>query len=238
MLMGQYKLLVEQSVDIAASSSRIIMWSSILLLLVVVVASQVNAKCRVGHALTASQKQAILNAHNDARRKATARSGAAANMFELKWNDNLAKRAQDWANDCKRGHRYQDSCTGTHLGQNLYYSYNSRYTSSAASTMDVTMAVASWDGEKKDYTYSSLSCAAGKVCGHHTQVVWANSKEIGCGIKYCPNGITNLSWPSGVVIACNYDPPGNYYGQKPYNTGAAGSQCRNGKTSDGKLCKH
>jgi len=60
-----------------------------------------------------------------------------------------------------------------------------------------------------DYTYSTNSCASGKVCGHYTQVVWKNSTKIGCAGVVCSNG-------GGIIYGCNYDPPGNYSGQKPY----------------------
>ena len=75
-------------------------------------------------------------------------------------------------------------------------------------------AVDAWDNEKPDYTLSTNTCAAGKVCGHYTQVVWANSLKVGCGYTSCANGAK--------IISCNYDPPGNYIGQRPY-TQSSGS---------------
>jgi pathogenesis-related protein 1 len=42
-------------------------------------------------------------------------------------------------------------------------------------------------------------------------VVWRGSNEIGCGVSSCPLfGTTGLLW------VCNYDPPGNIIGQRPY----------------------
>ncbi|KAK6240534.1 hypothetical protein SCA6_005923 [Theobroma cacao] len=46
------------------------------------------------------------------------------------------------------------------------------------------------------------------VCGHYTQVVWRNSVRLGCAKVRCSNG--------GTFIGCNYDPPGNFGGEKPY----------------------
>lgn len=40
--------------------------------------------------------------------------------------------------------------------------------------------------------------------GHFTQLVWKNSKYIGCGY---------ISQASGTYLACEYDPPGNYEDQ-------------------------
>ncbi|KAK2987450.1 hypothetical protein RJ640_018587 [Escallonia rubra] len=69
-------------------------------------------------------------------------------------------------------------------------------------------AVDLWVGEKQYYDYNSNSCASGKVCGHYTQVVWRKSARVGCARVRCNNGW----W----FITCNYDPPGNYVGQRPY----------------------
>ncbi|CAB4290778.1 unnamed protein product [Prunus armeniaca] len=71
-------------------------------------------------------------------------------------------------------------------------------------------AVDMWLVEKADYNYDSNSCADGKVCGHYTQVVWRNTARVGCAKVRCNSG--------GTFIGCNYDPPGNYVGQKPYNS--------------------
>ncbi|CAH1441532.1 unnamed protein product [Lactuca virosa] len=47
-----------------------------------------------------------------------------------------------------------------------------------------------------------------KMCGHYTQVVWRNSVRLGCARVQCNND----AW----FVTCNYDPPGNYVGEKPY----------------------
>ncbi|OON18695.1 hypothetical protein X801_05448 [Opisthorchis viverrini] len=43
-------------------------------------------------------------------------------------------------------------------------------------------------------------------------MVWAGSTRLGCGVKHCPKNGTTL-------YVCNYKPPGNYRGQKPYTAG-------------------
>ncbi|XP_012072761.2 pathogenesis-related protein 1 [Jatropha curcas] len=69
-------------------------------------------------------------------------------------------------------------------------------------------AVKMWVDEKTYYDYNSNSCAPGRVCGHYTQVVWRESVRLGCAKVTCTNG--------GTFIGCNYDPPGNYIGKRPY----------------------
>ena len=49
------------------------------------------------------------------------------------------------------------------------------------------------------------------VCGHYTQIVWKNTERIGCGKATSrQNGLFTVYW------VCQYDPSGNYVGQKPY----------------------
>ena len=69
-------------------------------------------------------------------------------------------------------------------------------------------AVSSWASEAADYDYASNTCAG--VCGHYTQVVWATSTKLGCGVSTCPGLIY------GHTIVCDYAPGGNISGQRPY----------------------
>ncbi|KAK4254085.1 hypothetical protein QN277_009514 [Acacia crassicarpa] len=78
----------------------------------------------------------------------------------------------------------------------------------SSGNMSGAAAVKLWVNEKAYYDYSSNSCAAGKQCGHYTQVVWKNTIRVGCAKVRCNNG--------GTFISCNYDPPGNYVGRRPY----------------------
>ncbi|CBI25103.3 unnamed protein product, partial [Vitis vinifera] len=43
---------------------------------------------------------------------------------------------------------------------------------------------------------------------HYTQVIWRNSLRLGCARAQCNSG--------GWFVTCNYDPPGNYVGQRPF----------------------
>ncbi|CAA7393772.1 unnamed protein product [Spirodela intermedia] len=71
-----------------------------------------------------------------------------------------------------------------------------------------TVAVQAWVGEKQYYNYVSNTCATGKVCSHYTQVVWNVSINLGCARVTCNSG--------SVIVICNYDPPGNFPGVRPY----------------------
>ncbi|KAG9134878.1 hypothetical protein Leryth_001210 [Lithospermum erythrorhizon] len=66
-----------------------------------------------------------------------------------------------------------------------------------------------WVDEKKLYNYETNSCNPGQDCGHYTQIVWKNTLKVGCGKTVCVSG-------KGVFMVCEYDPPGNYVGERPY----------------------
>ncbi|XWS40348.1 hypothetical protein CRYUN_Cryun18bG0133300 [Craigia yunnanensis] len=134
-------------------------------------------------------QQDYLNAHNTAR--------AAVGVGPMTWDDTVAAYAQNYANqrsgDCNLVH------SNGPYGENLAWS---------SGDLSGTDAVTMWVNEKADYNYDSNSCGPGKVCGHYTQVVWRDSVRLGCAKVRCSNG--------GTFIGCNYDPPGNFIGQKPY----------------------
>ncbi|EMS67474.1 Pathogenesis-related protein PRB1-3 [Triticum urartu] len=65
--------------------------------------------------------------------------------------------------------------------------------------------------QKRNYHLNTNTCDAGKVCGHYTQVVWRKSTRIGCARVVCAGN-------RGVFITCNYNPPGNFNGERPFLT--------------------
>ena len=77
--------------------------------------------------------------------------------------------------------------------------------------------VTAWASEVADYDYASNTCAPGKQCGHYTQIVWASTLHAGCAHQVCnsnsPFGSANPNWDFWV---CDYEPPGNFVGQRPY----------------------
>lgn len=141
--------------------------------------------------VTDEEKQMILDRHAHWR--------AQVGLGKLEWSDQMALLADDWARqlakeDCAFKHRPNNN-----YGENLFYGTAGYYT--AADAVDA------WGEEKSDYNYNSNKCKPGKMCGHYTQIVWKNTAKVGCAKVVC-NG--NVIW------VCNYDPPGNWVGEKPY----------------------
>ncbi|TPP65506.1 GLIPR1 protein 1 [Fasciola gigantica] len=72
-----------------------------------------------------------------------------------------------------------------------------------------------WFDEHADYDFSSGNCRSG-MCGHYTQLVWASTTHVGCGVRDCG---FNANFPYGLSIVCNYGPGGNMIGELPYEQG-------------------
>lgn len=133
----------------------------------------------------------MAEAHNVYRKK--------TGVPDLVWDDAVAKYAQQWADNLK-----SKGCDMQHRSPNKY-GENLAWASGMA--LDPQKVVKMWYDEVNDYNYAKNTCKPGKMCGHYTQVVWKNSTKVGCGMAKC--GSTEI-W------VCNYNPPGNYVGQKPY----------------------
>ena len=139
----------------------------------------------------------MLAAHNEAR--ANVSPPATPPMPPLTWSQQVADTAQAHANKCK----FQHSSNNPY-GENIF---------ATSGTATPTSVVESWVSEVKDYNYGSNSCS--KVCGHYTQVVWAKTTKLGCAVAKCTQN-SPLGGGAWELWVCNYDPPGNYSGQKPY----------------------
>lgn len=138
----------------------------------------------------------LLTEHNRVR--------ADVGVGKLVWSNKLGRYAQAWANHlaattCQMAHRPKKGKWKEYYGENLFIG--------TAGFYSVREAVLAWESEKADYHYGTFTGKSYKPIGHYTQVVWKGSSKLGCGQALC-NG--------NLIVACNYDPPGNYLGEKPY----------------------
>ncbi len=126
----------------------------------------------------------------------------------LEWSPELAEMAREWANVlAKEGSRLRHS-NRKDVGENLFFASAKVWSDGRRETQNVTESEVadSWGSEKTNYDYSENDCSG--VCGHYTQIVWENTKEVGCAAA--------LSDDKSQVWVCNYRPPGNIHGRKPY----------------------
>jgi len=120
------------------------------------------------------------------------------------WSDEIAHYSMAWAehlaqSGCSMKHRPRSGKWKQQYGENIFIGTAGYY--------GMADAVIAWESEKKDYKYGPIDEKTWHPAGHYTQVVWRSTKTIGCGKSLC-NG--------NMIVVCNYDPPGNYLGEKPY----------------------
>ncbi|MGH1343561.1 MAG: CAP domain-containing protein [Nannocystales bacterium] len=140
--------------------------------------------------LSQDEVRNLVRVHNEAR--------AAVGAPPLAWSSTVAATAEAWAGElASRGCDLEHS-TGGPYGENLYWS---------SAPQSPQAVVGSWTDEAAHYNARKNRCARGEVCGHYTQVVWADSRNVGCAMASCG---------TAQVWVCNYDPPGNFVGQRPF----------------------
>ncbi|NXP29560.1 GLIP1 protein, partial [Scytalopus superciliaris] len=168
-----------------------------------------------------------VRAHNMFRSKV---NPAASNMFRMSWDTALAKAAKAWAKKCKFEHNINLEMPGKMhptfplVGENIW--------TGTATIFSVDTAVSDWFDEVSSYDFSTNRCT--DMCGHYTQVVWAESYKVGCAVHFC-HTVEHFSQVSKAAhFVCNYGPKGNYP-RKPYKSGQPCSGCSNEKCID-KLC--
>lgn len=117
----------------------------------------------------------------------------------LVWSDSLAHSAQAYAEHLASTGQFQHA--STKYGENLFASTH---------RVGYLEAIYSWYHEKSQYDHATNHCQG--VCGHYTQMIWKESRALGCGrATYRAGGFTG-----GTIIVCRYDPVGNYVGERPY----------------------
>jgi uncharacterized protein YkwD len=129
----------------------------------------------------------MLEAHNTVRER--------VGVAPLRWSARLEKSAQDWAEALVSRNQFAHR-PNLKYGQNLFMS---------TAPQSAESVVKAWAAEARDYDYRTNRCHG--MCAHYTQVVWAGTREVGCG---------EGRGPRREVWVCEYDPPGNWVGRRPY----------------------
>ncbi|EFX62063.1 hypothetical protein DAPPUDRAFT_310405 [Daphnia pulex] len=180
--------------------------------------------------VTATDKTLILDLHNKMRRqvaKGLEKRGpqpAAANMREMSWDDELALMAQTHAQQCVFTHDVDRSVARFKVGQNLAI----QFSTVEMKKSNWTSMIQSWYDEVKTMPASyvaSFPSSPTVVIGHYTQMVWAKTFKIGCGIVSYYDTKFQSSYPYKLFYVCNYGEAGNYLGTPVYKTGTAASAC-------------
>ena len=145
----------------------------------------------------------VVAAHNAVRARAMPAPMPA--LAPMSWHEGAAATAAAWVERCEFKHN--DAITGTY-GENIFA------TSGPSATP--TEVIESWAAEVSSYDLANNRCSS--VCGHYTQIVWRASTGVGCAWKRCTTGWPFTGGGSGAWVfwVCDYAPPGNIVGQRPY----------------------
>ncbi|VDN07497.1 unnamed protein product [Thelazia callipaeda] len=192
-----------------------------------------------GGKLTSEQRMQIVAQHNNYRSKLAngkERSKddnfmpSARNMLKMIWSCDLERTAQQWADHCRFQHSTRQQ--RNNAGENIYYYQSSEDITNEAQKAAL-MAGEAWWSELYEFYYSNplndmtMNQFNPKV-GHFTQMAWANTHKIGCGIApQCSNG-------HKVIVVCQYKEAGNMIGSKIYEVGQpckGNSDCATNKCS-------
>lgn len=138
----------------------------------------------------------ITAAHNAIRCRVSRPSGET--LPPLAWSSALAADAQRYAAELAKS-RCGLKHSQTDHGENLFGG-------SGRNTPD--HVVERWAREQRCFQYQSFPQCCSCTCGHYTQIVWGDTRRLGCGMASCPDGAE--------VWVCRYDPAGNYAGRSPY----------------------
>ena len=184
-----------------AAARRLVVWcGAVLAVGVAVTAVTVTAgrPSPIQPGLTPAQQDETLRAHNVWRARAA--------VVPLCWAEDLAARAQ-----ARAGYLAANGCLMVHgplpadVGENLFRAgpLHGEGRPNQLFVVTPTQVVDMWGAESTYYSTVLHTCAPNRQCGHYTQLVWAATREVGCGMSVCPT--------LGQIWVCNYRPRGNVW---------------------------
>jgi hypothetical protein len=147
---------------------------------------------------TAAANPEILAAHNVYRNE--------VGVVPLTYSSTLEASAQNWAE-------------ADAVNRSMVHSYGIYGENIAMGGADLLLSwtdvVNMWGSEKSYFIYGPLGDGSSTTghwgdVGHYTQIVWSTTTQCGCGKA------TNFTYPPIEYFVCQYNPPGNWWGQYPY----------------------
>nr|XP_010587239.1 cysteine-rich secretory protein 1 [Loxodonta africana] len=166
-------------------------------------------------------QEEIVNVHNNFRRNVVP---SARNMLKMNWSEDAAQNARTLSSQCNPVDSYPpDRRVGEiFCGENMFFA---SYPTSWSNIIEI------WYNESQYFTYGTWD-RRNKRTDHYTQVVWATSYLIGCGITLCGKGRSNT-----YLYICHYCHEGNDNSRiRPYKEGVPCEDCPD--ACEDKLCKY
>lgn len=210
-----------------------------------------SASCHVsGRGLNTEEKMSLLGAHNELRRRVAVGLlpgfKPASNMLELEWDDELAAEAEAHASQCGASqheeHGERKMLKFSSVGQNLGWEASSEPFLNHLNLphMKAWAQVHKYIRGSLLRSYRSNDSSIGESgIGEFTQIIWANTRYIGCGVATYTRSDNVGRYPYQRSLTCNYGPGGNVAGMPVYAEGEPCTRCPNGSTcSASGLCVH
>lgn len=127
----------------------------------------------------------------------------------LVWSAKLAEHAKKWSQALAVSDMFEHSTSGAEggEGENLWFGSKDDYTPEEMVGTFVEEGKMFRRGVFPDVT----TTGRWEDVGHYTQLIWADTREVGCAIT---------SNPRRDILVCRYSPMGNIAGQKVYDYAA------------------
>ncbi len=139
----------------------------------------------------------MLAEHNEARDE--------VGVGPMALDDDLSRQALAYAEELARTGRFEHSASASrpNQGENLWAGTEGAFT--------YEVMADGWISEKQYYIHDRFPYVSNTGdwtdVGHYTQIIWANSTALGCGVA---------TGSGRDYLVCRYSPPGNVSGQFAY----------------------
>jgi len=133
------------------------------------------------------------------------RERSALGIEPLRWNPQLARAAQSWADHLSRTGRFEHAPEREWdpQGENLWAGTRGYY--------GLEAMVDGWLREKRYFKPGTFpdNSTTGDVedVGHYTQLIWRQTRQVGCAMA---------TGTQEDVLVCRYAQAGNYIGERPF----------------------
>jgi len=137
------------------------------------------------------------------------------------WDEELARVAQRWADQCRPGHDHSRNLDRFAVGQNVATTWTHNQESPSKGDPEFVRHIRGWFGEVKKFGFKMRHIDPFMFrmeTGHYTQLAWAESYMVGCGYSYYKDPQRGMS----KLYVCNYGPGGNFLGAPMYKIGFPG----------------
>ncbi|ULT95542.1 hypothetical protein L3Y34_004334 [Caenorhabditis briggsae] len=179
-------------------------------------------------------KKEVLDHHNDIRSqlalgnfvtKRHTKRAAGSNIRRFEWNNTLEKSADSFARTNPSKHSNIND-----IGENLFWHWS---TKPGDFNNYGSLAAGSWIHEFHEKYWDSnilTNDLFGSGVGHATQMVWADTYQIGCSVATFKDIHKKTGRPiTKICVVCHYWPKGNYLNEPIYLEGQPCSKCESKK---------